>query len=160
MVTTARFAELRGLGSRRITSDMQVLYKHGDGFRDNNAFDQANGTVKTQFRLSNKKVLYLKANANFENSNATYTGLTEYSFYANPKFNPKEDDNFKVLRASLDLMYTSKITANLVGNTTAYLNVFDRRWWRGRRRFSCALRLWRRAILRRYLTSRVAIWCE
>ena len=27
-------------------------------------------------------------------------------------------------------MYTSKITANLVGNTTAYLNVFDRRWWR------------------------------
>ena len=124
------FAELRGLGSRRVMSDMQVLYKHGNGFRDNNAFDQANGTAKTQFRLSNKKVLYLKANANFENSNATYTGLTEYSFYANPKFNPKQDDNFKVLRASLDLMYTSKITANLVGNTTAYLNVFDRRWWR------------------------------
>ena len=124
------FAELRGLGSRRITSDMQVLYKHGNGFRDNNAFDQVNGTAKTQFRLSSKKVLYLKANANFESSNATYTGLTEYSFYANPKFNPKEDDNFKVLRASLDLMYTSKITANLVGNTTAYLNVFDRRWWR------------------------------
>ena len=124
------FAELRGLGSRQVTSDMQVLYKHGNGFRDNNAFDQANGTIKTQFRLSNKKVLYLKANANFENSNATYTGLTEYSFFANPKFNPKEDDNFKVLRASLDLMYTSKITANLVGNTTAYLNIFDRRWWR------------------------------
>ena len=124
------FAEWRGLGGRRIASDLQVLYKHGDGFRDHNTFDQANGTIKTQFRLSSKKVLYLKANANFENSNATYTGLTEYSFYANPKFNPKEDDNFKVLRTSLDLMYTSKIAANLVGNTTVYLNAFDRRWWR------------------------------
>ncbi len=124
------FAEWRGLGNRRINSDLQVLYKRGDGFRDNNTFDQTNGTIKTQWRLSSKKVLYLKANANFENSNATYTGLTEYSFYANPKFNPKEDDNFKVLRTSLDLMYTSKITANLVGNTTVYLNAFDRRWWR------------------------------
>ena len=124
------FAEWRGLGNRRINSDLQVLYKRGNGFRDNNTFNQVNGTAKTQFRLSSKKVLYLKANANFENSNATYTGLTEYSFYANPKFNPKEDDNFKVLRTSLDLMYTSKITANLVGNTTVYLNAFDRRWWR------------------------------
>ena len=89
------FAELRGLGSRRITSDMQVLYKHGNGFRDNNAFDQVNGTVKTQFRLSNKKVLYLKANANFENSNATYTGLTEYSFYANPKIQSQRRRQFQ-----------------------------------------------------------------
>ena len=124
------FAEWRGLGTSQTASDVQVLYKRGDGFRDNNSFEQANATVKTQLRLSSKKVLYLKANANFENSNATYTGLTEYSFYAQPKFNPKQDDNFKVWRASLDLMYTSKIAANLVGNTTVYLNAFDRRWWR------------------------------
>ena len=124
------FSEWRGLGGGPATSDLQLLYKHGAGFRDNNGFDQVNGTVKTQVRLSGRKVLYLKANANYENSNATYTGLTEYSFRTDPRFNPKEDDNFKVLRTSLDLMYTSRITANLVANTTAYLNVFDRRWWR------------------------------
>ena len=124
------FSELRGLGGGPVTSDLQLLYKHGAGFRENNAFDQVNGTVKTQIRLSGRKVLYLKANANFENSNATYTGLTEYSFRTDPRFNPKEDDNFKLLRTSLDLMYTSRITANLVANTTAYLNAFDRRWWR------------------------------
>ena len=122
--------EQRGLGSRRFITDVQALYKHGSGFRENNAFDQVNGTVKSQYRFSGKKVLYLKANGNFENSSATYTGLTEYSFRTNPNFNPKADDTFKVLRASLDLMYSSRITASIVGNTTVYLNVFDRRWWR------------------------------
>ena len=124
------YSEWRGAGNDKIKSDVQLLYKHGSGFRDNNTFDQINATLKTQFRFGAKKVLYLKANANFENSNATYTGLTEYSFRTDPNFNPKEDDSFKVLRTSLDLIYTSMISANLVGNTTAYINAFDRRWWR------------------------------
>ena len=29
------FSEWRGLGTKNITSDLQLLYKHGDGFRDN-----------------------------------------------------------------------------------------------------------------------------
>ena len=60
------FSEWRGLGPQNIASDLQLLYKHGDGFRENNAFDQVNGTVKTVFRLNQKKTLYLKANSNFE----------------------------------------------------------------------------------------------
>ena len=80
--------------------------------------------------MSEEKTLYLKANGNFEDSNATYTGLTEYSFRTDPNFNPKEDDNFKVLRTSLDLIYTNKIAENLISNTTVYTSVFDRRWWR------------------------------
>ncbi len=125
------FSEWRGIGNpEKIVSDVQLLYKHGDGFRENNAFDQANGTVKTLFQLSTEKTLYLKLNGNFENLNATYTGLTEYSFQTDPNFNPKEDDNFKILRTSLDLIYTNKISTNLVSNTTMYTSVFDRRWWR------------------------------
>ena len=125
------FSEWRGIGNpEKILSDVQLLYKHGSGFRENNTFDQANGTVKTLFQLSEEKTLYLKLNGNFENSNATYTGLTEYSFQTDPNFNPKEDDNFKVLRTSLDLIYTNKISTNLVSNTTMYTSVFDRRWWR------------------------------
>ena len=124
------FSEWRGLGPENIASDLQLLYKHGDGFRDNNTFDQVNGTVKTLFRLNQKKTLYLKANGNFEDANATYTGLTEYSFQTDPNFNPKPDDNFKILRTSLDLIYTNKISTNLISNTTVYTSVFDRRWWR------------------------------
>ena len=124
------FSELRGIGSENVLSDIQLLYKHGNGFRENNAFDQVNGTLKTRFRLSEDKMLYLKANSNFEDSNATYTGLTEYSFQTNPNFNPKVDDNFRVLRTSLDVIYTHKITPNLTSNTTVYTSIFDRRWWR------------------------------
>ena len=125
------FSELRGIGNpEKVVSDIQLLYKHGDGFRENNTFDQANGTIKTLFQLSEEKTLYLKLNGNFENSNATYTGLTEYSFKTDPNFNPKAHDNFKILRTSLDLIYTNRISTNLVSNTTMYTSVFDRRWWR------------------------------
>ena len=125
------FSELRGLGNPdKVVSDIQLLYKHGDGFRENNTFDQANGTIKTLFQLSEEKTLYLKLNGNYENSNATYTGLTEYSFQTDPNFNPKAHDNFKILRTSLDLIYTNRISTNLVSNTVMYTSVFDRRWWR------------------------------
>ena len=125
------FSEIRGIGNPdKVSSDIQLLYKHGDGFRDNNTFNQVNGTVKTLFQLNKNKTLYVKLNGNYENSNATYTGLTEYTFQNDPNFNPKEDDNFKVLRSSLDVIYTNKITNNLVSNTTVYTSVFDRRWWR------------------------------
>ena len=125
------FSELRGLGNPdKVVSDIQLLYKHGDGFRENNTFDQANGTIKTLFQLTEKKTLYLKLNANYENSNATYTGLTEYSFQTDPNFNPKAHDNFRILRTSLDLIYTNRISTNLVSNTVMYTSVFDRRWWR------------------------------
>lgn len=125
------FSELRGVGNPdKVSSDIQLLYKHGDGFRDNNTFNQVNGTVKTLFQLNRDKTLYLKLNGNYENSNATYTGLTEYTFQNDPNFNPKEDDNFKVLRSSIDVIYTNRITENLVSNTTMYTSVFDRRWWR------------------------------
>lgn len=125
------FSEIRGIGNPDIVvSDLQLLYKHGDGFRENNTFDQFNGTVKTLFQLSEEKTLYIKLNGNYENSNATYTGLTEYSFNTNPNFNPKNDDNFKVLRTSLDLIYTNKISDNIVSNSTLYSSLFDRRWWR------------------------------
>ena len=124
------FSEWRGGFSERLRSDVQLLYKRGDGFRDNNGFDQVNGTLKTEYRISRKKSLYLKANANFEDSNATYTGLTEYTLRTDPNFNPKKDDNFRVLRTSLDLIYSNKIAANLSGNTFVYMSYFDRRWWR------------------------------
>ncbi len=125
------FSELRGVGNPdKVVSDIQLLYKHGDGFRENNTFDQVNGTVKTLFQLSPEKTLYLKLNGNYENSNATYTGLTEYSFETDPNFNPKEHDNFKILRPSLDVIYTNRMSTNLVSNTIMYTSVFDRRWWR------------------------------
>lgn len=124
------FGDLGGIGNEYFRSDVQLLYKRGDGFRENNSFNQYNGTLKFTIFPDDKKTLYIKANANYEVSSATYTGLTEYSFLNNPEFNPKEDDEFTVWRTGLDMIYTEALSKKLTATTKAYVNIFDRRWWR------------------------------
>jgi len=124
------FTELGGSKNPKIKPEIQLLLKSGDGFRENNSFEQFNSTVKLNYIQSENKNIYLKANFNYENSNATYTGLTQWSFENNPKFNPKKDDNFKVLRTAVDIIQTERINSNLTKSTTAYVSYFDRRWWR------------------------------
>ena len=97
------FAEVGGWGNGKLKPELQLLLKRGDGFRQNNSFQQINSTFKLNYIRSSSKNLYLKGNLNYENSNATYTGLTEWSFENDPTFNPKEHDNFKVFRAAIDL---------------------------------------------------------
>jgi Fe(3+) dicitrate transport protein len=124
------FTELGGWGSRRVQPEVQLLVKRGEGFRENNDFQQYNGTFKLSLLPDPDRVVFIKANVNFEDSNATYTGLTEYSFRTNPNFNPKEDDNFRVFRSSLDVLYNRRLAPGMTGDTRVYLNLFDRRWWR------------------------------
>ena len=126
------FSEYGGikLFGKKSRGELQLLYKKGDGFRDNNAFQQLNSTFKVNYRRSDSKNIYVKTNINYENSNATYTGLTEWSFANNPNFNPKEDDNFEVFRAALDVIQTEKINSKISKSTSTFFNFFDRRWWR------------------------------
>ena len=124
------FIETGGWGNTKLKPEVQFLLKKGDGYRDNNSFEQLNGTLKLNYASSKNNNLYLKTNINYENSNATYTGLTQWSFNNNPKFNPKEDDNFKVFRTAIDLIQTERINSKLSQTTTAYFSFFDRRWWR------------------------------
>ncbi|MEX2572528.1 MAG: TonB-dependent receptor [Gemmatimonadota bacterium] len=124
------FTEMGGWGTREIQPELQLLFKRGDGFRENNGFEQYNGTIKLNLLPDPDRMVYVKANVNFEDSNATYTGLTEYSFRTNPDFNPKEHDNFRVFRAALDVLYNRRVTSTLTSDTRTYVNVFDRQWWR------------------------------
>ena len=114
----------------KFNPELQFLYKSGDGFRDNNDFVQYNGTLKLNFDKSKNESFYSKTNINYENSNATYTGLTLYSFENEPTFNPKEDDNFKIFRFSSDLIHTKKLSENTTSTTTTFISFFDRKWWR------------------------------
>ena len=127
---TSLFAEVGGSKNDKIKPEIQLLYKRGDGFRQNNNFEQFNSTLKINLLPSLNKNIYLKSNVNYENSNATYTGLTEWSYENDPKFNPKEHDNFKIFRASFDIIQSERLSSVLSKNTTAYTSYFDRRWWR------------------------------
>lgn len=126
------YTELGGSKSQTLDPEVQLLYKRSNGYRDNNDFYQVNGTFKLNYK-SKKGYhrLYIKLNGNYEDNNATYTGLTEYSFATNPRFNPKKDDNFKVFRTSADVIYTNLIKGKVEEKVTFYVNYFDRRWWRG-----------------------------
>lgn len=124
------YAEVGGWGNKKVNPELQLLYKRGNGFRENNSFDQVNGTLKVNVFFNEAKSLYIKYNINYENTQATYTGLTEYSFRTNPRFNPKEHDIFKVFRTSLDLIYTHHISNNITSTTKVFANIFDREWWR------------------------------
>ncbi len=126
----AALAEVGGWGGDVVQPELQLLYKRGDGFRQNNAFEQYNATAKVNIVPDEDQVVYIKGNINYENSNATYTGLTEYSFATDPTFNPKEHDNFEVLRGSLDVLYTNRLNDVLGSTTKVYANYFDRQWWR------------------------------
>jgi len=124
------FSEVGGFGTDAVRPQVQLLFKRGDGFRQNNDFRQFNGTAKLQTRLDPDRSLYLKTSINYERLNATYTGLTPYTFRTNPSFNPKDDDLYRVFRASLTGIYDRRLSDRVEGTTRLYANVFDRPWWR------------------------------
>tara|TARA_Y100001970_G_C14237405_1_gene862693 strand:- start:1657 stop:3783 length:2127 start_codon:yes stop_codon:yes gene_type:complete len=124
------FTEIGGWGNGKLKPEIQFLVKRGDGFRMNNGFEQINGTLKLNYRPSTHKNIYMKANVNYENSNATYTGLTKIQFDTDPTFNPKDHDMFKVFRSAFDYIETEKLSSSLLKTTTIFGSYFDRRWWR------------------------------
>ncbi len=124
------FGEVGGFGGETLRPQVQLLVKRGDGFRENNDFLQLNGTAKLKARFGDDRSLYLKTNVDYERMNATYTGLTPYSFRTDPAFNPKDDDFYRIFRASLDATLNRRYSNRATGTTKLYANVFDRPWWR------------------------------
>jgi len=124
------FGELGGFGTDAVRPQVQLLFKRGNGFRQNNDFRQVNGTAKLRANLGDNRSLYVKANANYERLNATYTGLTPYTFRTDPDFNPKDDDLYQIYRASLGTIYNRRYSDDVQGTTRLYANAFHRPWWR------------------------------
>ena len=124
------FGEVGGFGTDDVRPQVQLLFKRGSGFRQHNDFRQFNGTAKLQADLGANRSLYVKTNANYERLNATYTGLTPYSFRTDPDFNPKDDDLYQIYRASLGTIYNRRYSDAVQGTTRLYANVFHRPWWR------------------------------
>lgn len=124
------FGELGGFGTDDVRPQVQLLFKRGNGFRENNDFRQFNGTTKLRANLGDDRSLYVKANVNYERLNATYTGLTPYSLDTDPDFNPKDDDLYQIYRASLSTIYNRRYSDDIQGTTRLYANLFHRPWWR------------------------------
>jgi Fe(3+) dicitrate transport protein len=109
-----------------------VLRKQGDGSRENIHSELNDYLLKSFTRLDRDGTQTLTTKFNYygEDSNLTYSGLTESEYAANPRFNPFRNDFFYGDRWGGAAMYTNAINANAVFTTTFYAANFRRHWWR------------------------------
>ncbi|MDQ3181261.1 MAG: TonB-dependent receptor, partial [Acidobacteriota bacterium] len=104
--------------------------KQGRGARDNVRLGVSDFSSKIVRQINDKNILTFKYNHYSEDSQITYSGLTEAEYDANPRANPFRNDSFKSFRTGLSLSYTIVFTPKASLTTNAYTNYFSRDWWR------------------------------
>ncbi len=101
-----------------------------DGIRDNQHLAYADLLLKGVFRLSDRQDMTLKLTSYKEDSQVSYTGLTEAEFRANPRGNPFPNDEFEAARHGLSLSHGVRFSDALKLTTVLYGSSFERDWWR------------------------------
>jgi Fe(3+) dicitrate transport protein len=109
---------------------VDLLRKQGEGLRDNVRHGVTDFNVKTLTSLSSRQTIGLRFNSYAEDSNITYSGLTEREFLADPRGNPFRNDFFNVKRYAGAITHTLALSDNLVLTTNGYASAFLRDWWR------------------------------
>jgi Fe(3+) dicitrate transport protein len=117
------------VGGRRGLLDF--MYKQGDGARDNTHSELYDLYGKKVFELSENQSLILRGNYYSEDSQVTYSGLTdaEYARLDN-RYNPFKNDQFKGERSGLSATHRIDFSDDLRLTTSAYGSIFERDWWR------------------------------
>jgi len=118
-----------GLGGKGLLLD--VLRKQGDGSRDNEELELNDVNLKGVFTWGTDQGLTLRANYYREDSDVTYTGITEaelrnFGF----RYNPFDNDEFEVDRYGLSATHELEFTPNAVLTTSFYGTHVSRDWWR------------------------------
>ncbi|MEN9799479.1 MAG: hypothetical protein RL653_3176 [Pseudomonadota bacterium] len=106
------------------------MHKRGQGARDNTFSELTDVALKALVGLGERQALTLKASYYQEDSQLTYSGLTQAEYDANPRQNPFSNDRFYGRRLGLSGQHEFNLTDALTLRTTAYLGVFKRDWWR------------------------------
>lgn len=109
---------------------LEAMSRAGDAARENQRLRQNDINAKYVLDLGEDHAITFKASRLGEDSQVTYTGLTEAE-YANfgPRYNPFRNDEFEIER------YGGSLTHRILFGpvtllTSAYLFQFDRDWWR------------------------------
>ena len=109
---------------------LEAMSRAGDAARENQRLRQRDINAKYVLDLGDDHGVTFKASRLTEDSQVTYSGLTEAE-YANfgPRYNPFRNDEFEIER------YGGSVTHRILFGpvtllTSAYLFKFDRDWWR------------------------------
>lgn len=116
------------LGASGVLTD--YVHKSGDGARQNTRSDVDDLTTKAVFGLPGGQALTFRASHYAEDSQVTYSGLTDAE-YANfgRDYNPFRNDSFVTSRQGLSFTHELPVGKGVV-LTNLYGSRFDRDWWR------------------------------
>lgn len=105
--------------------------KQGDGARDNMDFELNDLNLKSVLDLGGGQALTLRANYYTEDSNITYSGLTdaEYRNFG-ARYNPFKNDFFDAERLGISATHEVVFSEDVKLTTNLYGAVFSRDWWR------------------------------
>jgi Fe(3+) dicitrate transport protein len=105
--------------------------KQGEGARDNIESELNDVNFKSMFDLGPSQALTLRASYFTEDSDLTYSGLTdaEYRNFG-PRYNPFDNDRFETDRSGVSATHDLELGSEAVLTTNLYYSNFNRDWWR------------------------------
>jgi Fe(3+) dicitrate transport protein len=126
------------LGYRRLRAQVggaghgvDVVLKEGEGARDHQALEQRDASYKGVFDLSETQQLTLRASVLNEDSDVTYSGLTDAEYrLLGPRYNPFVNDHFDVERYGSSATWSIALSDAATLATSAYYYEFHRDWGR------------------------------
>lgn len=104
--------------------------KQGQGARDNTFSTINDLNLKQVLLLGEKHTLTSKANMYTEDSQVTYSGLTQAEFEQDARQNPFKNDEMKAKRLGASVQHAWQITPATELVTSLYGAYFTRDWWR------------------------------
>lgn len=104
--------------------------KQGEGARENVRSKLSDFSSKIVQTINSRHVLTAKFSLLKEDSQVTYSGLTEAEYAVNPRGNPFLNDNFDAYRTGFSLQHTVVLNSKTTLTTNGYYNYFSRDWWR------------------------------
>jgi len=110
---------------------LDVVDKRGDGSRDNQDSHIRDINAKWLLDAGEDHTLILRANHYVEDSQVTYSGLTDAELRNfGYRYNPFRNDEFDTHRTGFSLTHDWSLADSTTLTTNLYHATFDRDWWR------------------------------
>jgi Fe(3+) dicitrate transport protein len=108
----------------------QINYRQSNGARANHDLRFLDIYLKGQWDIAESQTLSLRLSRYAEDSQVSYSGLTEAEYAANPRGNPFPNDAFNTERFGASLLHGWQISDAATLKTSFYASRFSRDWWR------------------------------
>lgn len=106
-----------------------LMRKESQGARENTFSQVDDATLKLRVPVAARQAVTVKLNGYREESNVTYSGLTEAEWAADPRQNPFVNDRFDISRFGGAVTHAAE-RGELAITTVAYGHLISRDWWR------------------------------